>query len=104
MASALLRLVMLVALALMPFSMAGAPAAALAATPDASAGHCTEHQKPADAPSTPKAHCATCAALPVLEAATADLELRPVLLLQVEADNWITEPGPETDTPPPKLS
>ena len=95
---------MLIALVLMPFGMAGAPTAALAATPDASVGHCNEHQMPVDAPSAPKAHCATCAALPATDASAAIAELRPGPLLQVEADHWITERGPETDTPPPKLS
>ena len=103
MASALLKFAMLIALALMPFSMAGVPAAAVA-MPAASAAHCDQDQQPTDAPSAPKVHCATCAALPAIDTPAPTAELRPALLLQVEADVWITERGPETDTPPPKLS
>lgn len=90
---------MLVALALMPLSMASP----VAAGPVPSAGHCDDQQKPADEPSAPKAHCAACAALPAIEIAKAVSDLRPTALLDVAADLWIAEPGPETDTPPPKL-
>lgn len=95
---------MLIALALMPFSMVAAPAVALAATPDASAGHCDEHQKPADTPSAPKAHCATCAALPALDTSAPDVDLEPVMSLTVAAEHWVAERGPDTDPPPPKLA
>ena len=49
MPAALLRLMMLVALAFMPLGMTGTPAVA-STTSGAAAGHCDEHQKPADAP------------------------------------------------------
>ena len=94
---------MLFALALMPFSMASAPAAALTLTPGAT-GHCEDHQKPADTPAAPKAHCAACAALPAIESPASVAELRPALPRQDEAEMWIAERGPETDDPPPKLS
>jgi len=101
----LLRLFLLAALALMPFGMAGASAATNSTEHAVSAGHCDDQQQqqPTDSPSAMKAHCAVCAALPVIETNPAVLELRPALLLVVEADRWIVERGPETDTPPPKL-
>ncbi|HEU0285319.1 MAG TPA: hypothetical protein VFR52_09275 [Sphingomicrobium sp.] len=102
MAAAFFRFVMLVALSLMPFSMSGAMAAPVQ-TAAKSGGHCDEHQKPADAPSAPKAHCAACAALPAGDAPVAVAELRPALLLEVEPERWITEREPDIDTPPPKL-
>ena len=103
MAATFLRLMMLVALAIMPFGMAGAPAAALPSTAAASGGHCDDHQKPADGPSTPKAHCAVCAALPAGDTSMAVSELRPVLLRVVQAEQWLAEQEPDIDTPPPKL-
>ena len=102
MAAAFFRFVMLVALSLMPFSMSGAAAAPLPAAAS-EAGHCGENQKPADAPSAPKAHCAACAALPAAEVPIAVAQLRPALLLEVEAERWIAEREPDIDTPPPKL-
>ena len=63
MASALLRILMLVALALMPLGMTGAAAAA-APSPAAAAGHCDDHQKSDDASTKMDMQCATCAALP----------------------------------------
>lgn len=102
MPAVLLRLVMMMALAFMPFGMTNAPAMAASVASSAS-GHCDEHQKPADAPSAPKAHCAACAALPAGDAPVAVAELRPALLLEVEPERWITEREPDIDTPPPKL-
>ena len=104
MAATFLRLMMVVALAIMPFGMASVPAAAaLPSTAQASAGHCDDHQKPTDAPSTPKAHCAVCAALPAGDTSIAVAELRPVLLRVVQAEQWLAEQEPDIDTPPPKL-
>ena len=103
MAATFLRLMMLVAHAIMPFGMAGAPAAALPSTAAASGGHCDDHQKPADGPSTPKAHCAVCAALPAGDTSMAVSELRLVLLRVVQAEQWLAEQEPDIDTPPPKL-
>ena len=95
----LLRLVMLISLAFMPFGMTGARAAII--TPEAASEHCADHQKPADAPA-PKPNCAACAALPAMETPAAVEELRPTLQLAVRAEQWVTEQGPETATPPPK--
>jgi hypothetical protein len=101
MAAAFFRFVMLVALSMMPFSMSGAAAAPVPIAASGS-GHCGDHQKPADSPSAPKAHCAACAALPAAEAPIAVEEIRPALLLNVEAEQWIAEREPDIDTPPPK--
>ena len=103
MVPALLRLMTLVALLFMPLSMASAPAAASPSASTSSSGHCDEHQKPAEAPTAPKAHCAACAALPAGDAPVAVEQLRPAILLNVEAERWITAREPDIDTPPPKL-
>jgi hypothetical protein len=97
------RFVMVVSLALMPLSMGGAAMASVPATASAPSGHCDEHHKPADAPSTPKAHCGACAALPATDAPIAVAGLRPVLLREIEAERLIAEREPDIDTPPPKL-
>jgi hypothetical protein len=104
MAATFLRLLMLVAVAFMPVSMASASIAVAPVAAEASGGHCNDQQKPADVPSTPKAHCAACAALPAGEAPLVVAELRPVLLRVVEAARWIAEREPDIDTPPPKLA
>jgi hypothetical protein len=103
MAAAFLRFMTMVALLFMPLSMASAPAAASPSASTSSTGHCDEHQKPAEAPTVPKAHCAVCAALPVGDATVTIAELRPALLLEVEVERWIAEREPDIDTPPPKL-
>jgi hypothetical protein len=102
MASALLRILMLVALALMPLGMTGAAAAA-APSSAAAAGHCDDHQKPVDAPAKMDMHCATCAALPVVHPNLTDRGLRPELPRLVKAANALSDTEPETDTPPPRL-
>jgi hypothetical protein len=101
MASALLRILMLVALALMPLGMTGAAAAA--PSPATAAGHCDDHRKPIDAPAKMEMHCATCAALPVVQANLTDRGLRPELPRLVKAANALSDTEPETDTPPPRL-
>ena len=97
----LLRLVMLIALAFMPFGMTNAPA--MAASPSGSAaGPCDDHQKPADAPAKMDMHCATCAALPADEPAEV-VELRPQAPMLISAVNALSDTQPEIATPPPKL-
>src|SRR5215218_6465713 len=94
MASALLRILMLIALGLMPVGMTGAAAAA--PSPVAVGAHCENHQKPADAPAKMDMHCATCAALPAAEANTAGSELRPELPRLAKAANALSDTEPET--------
>ena len=93
---------MLFALALMPLRMTGAAAVAMP-SPAASAGHCGEHQKPADAPAKMDIQCATCAALPAIAANAVGPQLRPELPRLVKAAKFLSDTEPETDTPPPRL-
>ena len=102
MPAVLLRLAMLIALTLMPFGMANAPAMAASVASSAS-GHCDEHQKPADAPAKMDMHCATCAALPADEPAEV-AELRPQAPILISAIHALSDTQPEIATPPPKLS
>ena len=102
MPAALLRLMMLIALAFMPFGVASAPAIA-ATVSNAAAGHCDEHQKPADAPAKMSMHCAACAALPAVQP-TAVSELKPQAPALISAMNALSDNVPEIATPPPKLS
>ena len=102
MASALLRLVMLLAVLVMPAGMAAASAPVQPAAA-AAHGHCDDDSKPADTPSKPALHCAACAALPAIDlpAVASPPQLEPAL--DASAVRWTSEPGPETDTPPPRL-
>ena len=93
---------MLFALALMPLGMTGVAAAAMP-SPAAAAGHCDDHQKPADAPAKMDMQCATCAALPAIAANAVGPQLRPELPRLVKAANALSDTEPETDTPPPRL-
>lgn len=102
MPAVLLRLVMLIALAFMPFGMSGAPAMAASASSSAS-GHCDEHQKPAETPAKMDMHCATCAALPADEPA-AVAELRPQAPILISTVHALSDTQPDIATPPPKLS
>ena len=101
MPAAFLRLVTLIALALMPFGMTNAPAMAASVSGSAS-GHCDEHQGPADAPAKMDMHCATCAALPAVAAAEV-AELRPQGPILISAARALSDTQPEIATPPPKL-
>lgn len=103
MASALLRLVTLIALLVMPVGMATAPAMAqpVAAGEEA---HCGDHQQPADSPPAQQVHCTGCSALPAMEvpaAVSRPLPQAPVLISLVDP---LSEIEPELATPPPKLS
>ena len=103
MTSVLLRFATLLALLLMPVGMATAPVAAQAAA-TAAAGHCDEHQEPADAPSSPQAHCAGCVALPAADVPAAVAGLVPQAPVVIALTTPISEREPEIATPPPKLS
>ena len=102
MASFLFRLLTLVAVLLMPLGMASAPA--LAQPAPAAAGHCDEHQEPADAPSKPQVHCTGCSALPVIGAPEAVPALRPLAPRLIAQIQPISGTEPEIATPPPKHS
>lgn len=102
MPATLLRLIMLIALAFMPIGMTGAPAVAATAS-TADAGHCDEHQKPADSPAKMSMHCSACAALPAVEP-TAAPELKPQAPARISAINALSDTKPEIATPPPRLA
>ena len=103
MPAVLLRLLMLLALALMPFGMASSPALA-AAAPAATAGHCERHQEPGDAPAKMEIHCASCTALPSAQAVKEGSDLRPEVPRHLKAMNALPGTEPEIATPPPRLS
>lgn len=101
MLAAVMRLILLVALALMPMGMASAPAAVEVA---AAAGHCDEHQQPAETPAKMDMHCATCAALPAIQVPVGDPELRPEMPRFARASSALSDTEPEIATPPPRLT
>ena len=106
MTTALLRLITLLALVLMPFGMASAPAVAQplpASHVMAQADHCDEQSDHGKAPaySSRQVHCAMCAALPASEPPTPIAGLRPT------APRIATASPPrgielEIATPPPR--
>ena len=98
---AVLRFLIVLALALMPVGMTVATAAT---GPIAMSEHCDEHQPPAHSPSKSDAHCATCSALPAVSAPIAVMELRPALPRLVTAANAMSGTDVETATPPPRIS
>ena len=103
MASAVLRLLALVALLLMPLSMASAAASA---QPNAVAptGHCDDHQQPAKAPTGSQVHCTACAALPAVDTPAPSAELRPEMPMLIALAGFMAGIEPDTATPPPKLA
>ena len=105
MLAAALRLLALLALVVMPLGMTAAPVAA-APTADAveapQAGHCDDHQQPADSPVKAKAHCAGCAALAAPMASAEVTELRPQAPTHIRLSYFGTAFEPEIATPPPK--
>ena len=103
MVAQLLRLMMVIALALMPFGMTNAPAVAASILP-AAAGHCDEHQKPDKLPAKMHMSCASCTALPAPDVAPEVSELRHEPPRLVKAVKAMSDTEPELATPPPKLS
>lgn len=107
MTAALLRLIMLLALVLMPFGMASAPAMAQPMPANhglAQAGHCDEQSDQDKAPSHPsqQVHCAMCAAVPAGQPLTPGAGLRPTaprIIATVSPFNGIEL---EIATPPPR--
>jgi len=102
MASAFLRLLTLLALVLMPLSMASAPASAqpVASTP---VGHCDDHPQPAKAPAGAQMHCTGCAALPAIDAPSPLAEIIPQMPLRIALAPYLAGVEPDTATPPPKV-
>jgi hypothetical protein len=102
MATAFFRLLALLALVLMPLSMASAPASAQP-TAAAPAGHCDDHQQPAKAPAGPQVHCTACAALPAIDTPAPVSELAPEMPMLIALAGFLAGIEPDTATPPPKL-
>lgn len=103
MASVVLRLAMLVALALMPFGMGGAAAIA-AAAPAAVQSDCGDHHKPTDSPAKAQLHCAGCAALAAIEPPPPVAGIRPELPKMLKSVSALADTEPDTATPPPRIS
>ena len=108
MATAVLRLLTLVALVLMPFGMAGTAAIAQPVTANhavAQQGHCDQQSDQDKAPdhSSHQMHCAMCAALPAAEPPSPSALLRPIAprIATVSPFNGIEL---EIATPPPRHS
>ena len=101
-----IRLLTLIAVALMPFGMASAPASVMPLK-SVQAGHCDDHKgeqrdlAPA-APAEAKLHCASCTALPALHGS---FEPEPLEPAGIEPDVLAGSFGgiqPEIATPPPR--
>ena len=109
MASAVVRLIALVALVLMPHGMGAAPALA---APDhhtmmtaAGSGHSNERQDQNQAPAQQQMDCtASCTALPVAAAPVVAPALKPTGPRTIGVAAPFTGIEPETATPPPKFA
>ena len=99
----LAHLLLFLAVLMMPFGMAAAPAMA-AQHEVTSQDHCDGYEEPADAPAHASDHCATCSALPAVDLpapVAAALPRSAVAPLVLAPFAGIV---PEIATPPPKLS
>ena len=103
MAARLIRLIAFVAVLLMPFGMAAAPAMSMPAAA-ASDGHCGEHQAPAEEPAAMPDHCASCSALPGMDSPAPASAPLPAAPRHITAATPFDGIEPETITPPPKAS
>jgi hypothetical protein len=97
----LVRLIAFIAVLLMPFGMASAPAMEVAPAP---AGHCGEHEEPADAPEGTSSHCAACSALPTVDAPAPQDVGEPKPMLKLMGATPFHGIEPDTITPPPKTA
>ena len=108
MAAATFRLLMLVALVLMPFGMAGAPATAQPMPADHAAmsmamGHCDEQPTKETAPTSSKMDCtAMCTALPAADNPLPVKAMKPVALRSTAIAAPFVGIEPELATPPPR--
>lgn len=107
MAAAVIRLLTLLALVIMPFGMAGAPATAQSGSTEhslTSTGHCDEQsgQKGSPVKSTQMMHCAMCVALPAAEAPKPAEAMLPAAPRAIAAVTSVDSIELEIATPPPK--
>jgi hypothetical protein len=102
-----IRMLTLLALVIMPFGMAGAPATAQSRPADhsaASTGHCDEQsgEKGSPVKSAPMMHCAMCVALPAAEAPKPRVAILPGAPRAIAAVTSVDGIELEIATPPPK--
>ena len=106
MASALFRLLALIALVLMPLGMGTAPALAAPGQHSmmmAGSGHCDEQQDRNSAPAQEQMDCtAACTALPASSAPVLAPALKPTAPRMTGVDTIFTGIEPEIAPPPPK--
>ena len=109
MASAVFRLLALIALVLMPIGMGAAPALAApdhhAMMTTAGSGHCDEQQDQDQAPAQKQMDCmAACTALPAPAAPALTPALKPTAPRMIDVAAPFTGIEPEIATPPPKFA
>ena len=107
MIAAFMRLLALLALALMPLGMTGAPATASPMPANhamASADHCDEQGDQDQAPASRMDCTAMCTALPASESAAPSLVLKPKAPRTIAVANPFDGIILEIATPPPKLA
>jgi hypothetical protein len=100
MTATLVRLLALLALAMMPGLMASAPA--MASTTATASGHCEEHKDPVSAPDQSPAHCSACAAMPAVDTGSAQIEFTASALPYLPVGRTLAGILLEIATPPPK--
>jgi hypothetical protein len=107
MTSVTLRLLAAIAVLLMPLVMSSAPASAdlvspshAAAAPEAG---CDDHHAPTGGPAKANVHCASCVALPVLEAPQEARQAPLSVPALPFPTRWTLGLESEVATPPPKL-
>lgn len=105
MAAYLPRLIVLLALLLMPLGMTAAPALAQPSGHAASmAGHCSDQQDRGQSQLPAKEHCAVCSALPATDTPAPAPRLIPSMPRTAALAAPFTGIEPETATPPPKVA
>ena len=107
MIAVLSRFVLLLALVLMPFGMAGTPANAQPMPANhemVQQGHCDEQSDRDKAPahSSQQMHCAMCAALPAAEPPSPSASLRPATPRKIATVSPFNGIDLEIATPPPR--
>lgn len=106
MTSVTLRLLAAIAVLLMPLGMSSASASATLVSPAQAAAApagCEDHHAPTGAPAKVDVHCASCVALPVLEAPQETRHAPLSAPALPFPTRWTLGLEPEVATPPPKL-
>src|SRR3954463_6301517 len=99
------RLILLLAMLMMPLGMTGAVAAPNAsAAVDMMAGHCPDQQREHDKGGIADCTMACAAALPAANCMADAARIRPVTLIETVQPHRLHGLHPETATPPPRAS